>query len=79
MTTDAGPSRLARNYHPLPVTLVSGENSRVRDVDGGVIEGLYAVGNVAASPTGRSYVGGGGTLGPIMLLARRAGAHAATS
>lgn len=27
-------SRLALNYHPLPVTLVSGENARVRDVDG---------------------------------------------
>ncbi len=27
-------SRLAPNYHPLPVTLVSGENARVRDVDG---------------------------------------------
>lgn len=27
-------SRLAPNYHPLPVTLVSGENARVRDADG---------------------------------------------
>jgi ornithine--oxo-acid transaminase len=27
-------SRLAPNYHPLAVTLVSGENARVRDVDG---------------------------------------------
>jgi len=33
-TPASGVSRLAPNYHPLPVTLVSGENARVRDVDG---------------------------------------------
>lgn len=52
-------------------------DGRVLDVDGAPVPGLYAAGNVAASPTGRSYAGGGGTLGPIMFLARRAGRHVA--
>jgi hypothetical protein len=35
---------------------------RVLDVDGAVIRGLYAAGNVMASPTGMVYGGAGGTL-----------------
>ena len=37
---DAGP--LARNYHPLPVTLTTGEGAWVRDVDGGTYLDLLA-------------------------------------
>ncbi len=33
-TGTVGASRLAPNYHPLPVTLVTGENARVRDTEG---------------------------------------------
>jgi succinate dehydrogenase/fumarate reductase flavoprotein subunit len=54
------------------------------DIDGHVLDthnrpisGLYAAGNAAAAPTGRAYAGAGGTLGPILILARRAGRHAA--
>lgn len=37
-------------------------NGRVLDVDGEVIAGLYAAGNVMASPSGMVYGGAGGTL-----------------
>lgn len=37
-------------------------DGRVLDVDDGVIEGLYAAGNVMASPSGMVYGGAGGTL-----------------
>ncbi|MER7922331.1 FAD-dependent oxidoreductase [Streptomyces sp. NPDC096057] len=40
---------------------------------GAVIEGLYAVGNAAASPTGQGYPGAGGTLGPIITFGYLAG------
>jgi 3-oxosteroid 1-dehydrogenase len=50
---------------------------RVLDTLGQPIPGLYAVGNAAAAPTGRAYAGAGGTLGPMLILARRAGRHAA--
>ena len=33
------------------------------------IPGLYGVGNCVASPTGRAYWAGGGTLGPIFTFA----------
>lgn len=42
------------------------------------IPGLCAVGNCAASPTGRAYWGGGSTLGPMITFAWLAGRHAAT-
>src|SRR5207344_2963411 len=41
-------------------------NAQVLDVDLRRIEGLYAAGNVMASPMGMTYGGGGGTLGPAM-------------
>jgi predicted oxidoreductase len=37
-------------------------DGRVLDVDGAVIEGLYAAGNVMASPSGMVYGGAGATL-----------------
>ena len=49
----------------------------VLDVDGAPIPGLYAAGNVMASPMGMTYGGAGGTLGPGMVFGYRAGRHAA--
>ena len=46
---------------------------RVLDTRGQVIAGLFAAGNVAAAPTGMAYGGAGGTLGPIITFAYRAG------
>jgi 3-oxosteroid 1-dehydrogenase len=51
---------------------------RVLDVDGDVIKGLYAAGNVMASPTGMTYGGAGATLavaGVFGLFAGRAAAR----
>lgn len=52
-------------------------DARVLDVDGQPIPGLYAAGNVMASPMGMTYGGAGGTLGPGMVFAYRAGRAAA--
>jgi len=49
----------------------------VFDVDGAVIPGLYAAGNVMAGPTGMVYGGAGGTLGPAIVFGFNAGRHAA--
>ena len=48
-------------------------HSRVLDVDGEVIPGLYAAGNAMASPLGMTYGGAGGTLGPAMIFGYLAG------
>ncbi len=50
--------------------------ARVLHEDGSIIEGLYAVGNCAASPMGRSYPAAGATLGPGMTFAWLAARHA---
>ena len=47
--------------------------SRVHDLDGNVIPGLYAAGNACASPLGMTYGGAGGTLGPAMVFGFIAG------
>jgi 3-oxosteroid 1-dehydrogenase len=52
-------------------------HSRVVDLDDKPIPGLYAAGNVMASPFGMTYGGPGGTLGPAMVFAYLAGRHAA--
>lgn len=49
----------------------------VLDTSGRTIPGLFAAGNVAEAPTGAAYGGAGGTLGPIVTFARRAGRAAA--
>lgn len=49
----------------------------VLDVEGHVIEGLWAVGNAMAAPTGMVYGGAGGTLGPAMVFGYRCGRSAA--
>ena len=48
---------------------------RVIREGGGVINGLYAVGNTAASPIGDIYPGAGATLGPAVTLGYLAGRH----
>ena len=53
-------------------------HGRVIDLDGDVLPGLYAAGNVMASPFGMTYGGAGGTLGPAMAFGYQAGLHAAT-
>lgn len=52
-------------------------DGRVLDLDGSVVDGLYAVGNAMAGVTGMVYGGAGGTLGPAMTFGFRAGRHAA--
>jgi len=52
-------------------------HARVLDVDGRVIPGLYAAGNVMASAMGMTYGGAGGTLGPGMVFGFLAGWDAA--
>lgn len=49
----------------------------VLDVEGNVIPGLWAAGNVMAAPTGMVYGGAGGTLGPALVFGYRAGRSAA--
>lgn len=58
--------------------LVTDEHGRVVDGEGRAIGGLYAAGNSTASVFGRSYPGGGGTLGPGMVFAYIAMNHAAS-
>jgi 3-oxosteroid 1-dehydrogenase len=50
--------------------------ARVVDDAGRPIEGLYAIGNSAASVTGRSYPGAGSTIGPAMTFGYIAARHA---
>ncbi len=52
---------------------------QVLDVRGGVIRGLYAAGNAAASPTGLAYYSGGGTIAPAMTWGYLAGIDAAAN
>lgn len=53
------------------------ENARVRAMRGGFIDGLYAVGNAAASIFGPMYPSGGVTLGPGIMFGYLAGQHLA--
>ncbi len=52
-------------------------HGQVRHQDGGLVEGLYAAGNAAASPLGAAYPGAGGTIGPSLVAAHAAGTAAA--
>lgn len=56
---------------------VTDPNGRVLREDGSAIEGLYAVGNCAASASARGYLGPGITIGPLVTFGWLAGAHAA--
>ena len=53
--------------------------ARVLRAGGGVIDGLFAAGNVMASPTGMAYGGAGGTLGPAVTFGYIAGREGAGS
>jgi succinate dehydrogenase/fumarate reductase flavoprotein subunit len=53
------------------------DRGRVLTADGAVVPGLYAAGNVAASPFGAATPAGGGTLGPALVFGFRAGEAAA--
>jgi 3-oxosteroid 1-dehydrogenase len=55
--------------------LVTDAYARVLDTDTRPIEGLYAVGNNAASVMGGSYPGAGSTLGPAMTFGMVAAKH----
>jgi 3-oxosteroid 1-dehydrogenase len=57
--------------------LLTDAEARVLDAQGRPIEGLYCVGNNAASVMGPSYPGAGSTIGPAMAFAYRAAAHLA--
>ncbi len=59
--------------------LKTDRDARVIDAKGSAIEGLYAVGNDAASFMGGSYPGAGITLGPALVFGHRAARHAAGS
>ena len=52
-------------------------NANVLDLDGRPIQGLYAAGNVMASPMGMTYGGAGGTIAPGMVFGYLSGLHAA--
>lgn len=52
--------------------LLTDVDARVLRQEGTVIEGLYAIGNCAASVMGSSYPGAGSTLGPAMTFGYRA-------
>lgn len=56
--------------------LVTDAKARVLDTQGQPINGLYAVGNNAASVMGHSYPGAGSTLGPAMTFGWIAGRDA---
>ena len=51
------------------------EHARVLDLDGDPIPGLYAAGNIMASPFAMTYGGAGGTLGPATVFGYLAGRH----
>ena len=56
--------------------LLTNCHAEVLDQNGAVMPGLYAVGNNAASMTGRYYPGAGATLGPAMTFGFVAANHA---
>jgi 3-oxosteroid 1-dehydrogenase len=54
------------------------ENAQAVRADASKIEGLYACGNASASVMGDTYPGGGGTVGPAMVLGYSASNHLAS-
>ncbi|MBD5804970.1 3-oxosteroid 1-dehydrogenase [Azoarcus sp. Aa7] len=56
--------------------LVTDADARVLRKDGSPIPGLYATGNSTASVMGRTYVGGGASIGASFIFGYRAALHA---
>lgn len=56
--------------------LVTDSNGNVLDANGAPIGNLYATGNITASVMGRSYPGGGATIGAAMTFGYLAARHA---
>lgn len=48
--------------------ILTDDRARALRADGGVLEGLYATGNVSASIMGNDYAGPGATIGPAMTF-----------
>lgn len=59
--------------------LLTDPDARVLNTAGQPIPGLYAIGNCAASVTGRYYPGAGATLGPAMTFGFLAAEHACSA
>lgn len=79
---DQGPFYAVRIYPGTLGTnggLRTDARAQVRSARGGVIGGLYAAGNAAASPLGWGYPGGGATLWAGMTMAYLAGDNVAHS
>ncbi|MFI5717643.1 3-ketosteroid-delta-1-dehydrogenase [Nocardia sp. NPDC051750] len=57
--------------------LVADRDARVLREDGGVIDGLYAIGNTAANAFGATYPGAGATIGQGLVYGYIAARHAA--
>ncbi|MEV0354893.1 3-ketosteroid-delta-1-dehydrogenase [Nocardia sp. NPDC050697] len=57
--------------------VVADADARVLREDGGVIEGLYAIGNTAANAFGATYPGAGATIGQGLVYGYVAARHAA--
>jgi len=77
-TLDAGPFYAVRIYEGTIGTnggLRTDEHGRVRALRGGLVAGLYAAGNTAASACGPVYPGGGITLGEAITFGYLAGRH----
>lgn len=55
--------------------LVTDVDARVLREDGSVIDGLYATGNSTASVMGRTYIGGGTSIGASFIFGYRAAIH----
>jgi succinate dehydrogenase/fumarate reductase flavoprotein subunit len=58
---------------------VYNEHAQVLDIHDQPIPGLYAAGNCGSNPSGKSYLGGGGTLGTGTTFGYVAGEHAAAA
>jgi len=55
------------------------QQAQVRHRRGGVVDGLYAVGNAAVNPFAPRYPAGGTSLGPGLVFGYLAALHACTS
>ena len=57
--------------------LITNEHAQVLNENDGVIEGLYATGNITATVMGRTYLGAGGSIANTMVFGYVAALHAA--